>query len=138
MKEYTEALYKLNIRSEHVGDEVEQVARYLNGLRMSIQDELSLIKLQSVEEAYQYVLKVEEKLNKIHEQRQRGRGGRFSRGIFQGGRGYFRGRGTCTDQNKDKEVSKDGSLYSKDDRNFYWRRESDGYQNEGFGKDDRR
>lgn len=60
MKEYTKAFYKLNIRFRHIDDEIEQDARYLNGLWMSIQDELSLIKLQSVEEAYQYALKVEE------------------------------------------------------------------------------
>lgn len=49
MKEYTEAFYKLNIRFRHIDDEVEQVARYSNGLRVSIQYELSLIKLQSVD-----------------------------------------------------------------------------------------
>ncbi|GLJ40994.1 hypothetical protein SUGI_0848680 [Cryptomeria japonica] len=65
---------------------------------MSIQEELSMIKLESVEEAYQYAIKAEEKLNKIHEQRQRGRGGRFI-----GGRGYTERRGTNTDHNKDKQ-----------------------------------
>lgn len=45
VKEYTKAFYMLNIRSKHVDDQVEQVARYLNGLWMSIQDELNLIKL---------------------------------------------------------------------------------------------
>ena len=34
--EYTEEFYKLNIRSEHSEDEIEQVARYVNGLRSSI------------------------------------------------------------------------------------------------------
>lgn len=65
--EYTKAFHKLNIRSRHVDDEVEQVAGYLNGLWVSIQDELSLIKLQCVEKDYQYALKEEEKLNKRHE-----------------------------------------------------------------------
>ena len=58
-------------------DEVERVSRYINGLRSRIQDEISFLKLESVEEAYQYSLKVEEILTKEHEQRQRGRGGRF-------------------------------------------------------------
>lgn len=138
VKEYTEAFYRLNIRSRNVDDEIKQVARYLNGLQMSIQDELSVIKLQSVEEAYQYALKAEEKLNKRHEQKQRGRGGRFSKERFQGGRSYSGGRGPCIDQSKDKEVSRDGSSYQKDDRIFYRRREPDGHHNESYGKDDRR
>ena len=61
-------------------DDVENIARYLNGLRYGIQDEISSMKLESVEEAYQYALKSEEILTKKHEQRQRGRGGRFQRG----------------------------------------------------------
>lgn len=32
VKEYIEEFYKLDIRSRHVDDEVEKVARYLNGL----------------------------------------------------------------------------------------------------------
>lgn len=52
MTEYTEELYKLNTRSGHLEDEIEQVTRHVNGLRLSIQDEISLIKLQSVVEAY--------------------------------------------------------------------------------------
>ncbi|MDF3675366.1 hypothetical protein, partial [Enterobacter hormaechei] len=45
--------------------------------RFRIQDEISFVKLESVEEAYQYALKAKEILTKNHEQRQRGRGGRF-------------------------------------------------------------
>ena len=33
VKEYTKDFYKLDIRSRHVDDEVEKVARYLNGLK---------------------------------------------------------------------------------------------------------
>ena len=54
-----------------------KIARYINGLRSRIQDEISFVKLESVEEAYQYTLKAEEILTQKHEQRQRGRGGRF-------------------------------------------------------------
>ncbi|GLJ33708.1 hypothetical protein SUGI_0677630 [Cryptomeria japonica] len=39
---------------------------------------------------------------------------------------------------QDKEVSKEGSSYWKDDRNFYRRREPDGYRNENFGRQDKR
>ena len=58
-------------------DDVEKIARYINGLRSRIQDEISFVKLESVEEAYQYALKVQEILERKNEQRQRGRGGRF-------------------------------------------------------------
>ena len=76
VKEYTEEFYRLDIRSRHVDDDVEKMKRSLNGLRFGIQDEISFVKLESVEEAYQYAFKVEEILTKMHEQRQRGRGGR--------------------------------------------------------------
>ena len=67
-KEYTEEFYRLDIRSVHVDDKVEKFARYLNGLRFEIQDEISFVKLESVEEAYQYALKAKEILIKKHEQ----------------------------------------------------------------------
>ena len=80
VKDYTKEFYRLDIRSRHVDDEIRKFARYLNGLRFGIQDEMSLLKVDSVEEAYQYALKVEEILNKKYEQRQRTRGGRSQRG----------------------------------------------------------
>ena len=79
MKEYIEEFYRLDIKSGHVDHDVEKIARYINGLRSGIQDEIRFVKLESVEEAYQYDLKAEEILTKKHEQRQRGRGGRFQR-----------------------------------------------------------
>ena len=69
VKEYTKEFYRLDIRSRHVDDDVEKIARYINGLRYEIQDEISFVKLESVEEAYQYALKAEEILTKKHEQR---------------------------------------------------------------------
>ena len=36
VKDYIEKFYRLDIRSGHVDDEVEKVARYLNGLRSRI------------------------------------------------------------------------------------------------------
>ena len=88
VKEYTKEFYRLDIRSGHVDDDVEKIARYINGLRSGIQDEISFVKLESVEEAYQYALKAEEILTKKHEQRKIGRGGRFQRGK---GRSYSEG-----------------------------------------------
>ena len=42
VREYTEELYKVNIRSGHVEDTHERVSRYVNGLIFDIQYELSL------------------------------------------------------------------------------------------------
>jgi hypothetical protein len=63
VKEYTEEFYKLNIRDGHRESDDEKVARYLNGLRYNIQDELSMLTIRTVEDAYQMALKAEEKLS---------------------------------------------------------------------------
>ena len=83
-------------------DDVEKIVRYINGLRSRIQDEISVVKLESVEEAYQYALKAEEILTKKHEQRKKGRSGRFQRGR---GRSYGEG-GKCESFVQDKGKSK--------------------------------
>jgi hypothetical protein len=63
VREYTEEFYRLNIRAGHRESDDEKVARYLNGLRYDIQDELSMVTIQTVEDAYQMALKVEEKMS---------------------------------------------------------------------------
>jgi hypothetical protein len=73
VKEYTEEFYKLNIRAGHRESDDEKVARYLNGLRYDIQDELSMETIRTVEDAYQMALKAEEKLSRKQGQRGRGR-----------------------------------------------------------------
>jgi hypothetical protein len=50
-----------------------KVVRYMNGLRYDIQDEMSMVTIQTVEDAYQMALKVEEKLSRKQSQRGRGR-----------------------------------------------------------------
>ena len=64
VKEYNEEFYKLNISAGHRESDDEKVARYLNHLRYDIQDELSMLTIQTVEDAYQLALKAEEKLNR--------------------------------------------------------------------------
>jgi hypothetical protein len=64
VKEYTEEFYRLNIRAGHQESDDEKVAIYLNGLRYDIQDELSMVTIRTVEDAYQMALKVEEKLTR--------------------------------------------------------------------------
>jgi uncharacterized protein YjbK len=63
VKEYTEEFYKINIRVGHRESDDEKVARYMNGLRYDIQDEMSMMIIQTVEDAYQMALKAEEKLS---------------------------------------------------------------------------
>ena len=72
VKEYTEEFYRLNIKNGQREREEEKVARYVNGLRYEIQDELNMMSFKTVEDAYQFVLKAEEKL--ARKQNQRGRG----------------------------------------------------------------
>jgi hypothetical protein len=73
VKEYTEEFYKLNIRAGHRESDDEKVARYMNGLRYDIQDEMSMMTIRTVEDAYQMALKAEEKLSRKQGQRGRGR-----------------------------------------------------------------
>jgi hypothetical protein len=73
VKEYTEEFYQLNIRAGHRESNDERVARYMNGLRYEIQDEISMETIQMVEDAYQLALKDEEKLSCKQSQRGRGR-----------------------------------------------------------------
>jgi hypothetical protein len=73
VKEYTEEFYRLNIRAGHRESDDEKVARYMNGLRYDIQDEMSMMTIRTVEDAYQMALKAEEKLSRKQGQRGRGR-----------------------------------------------------------------
>lgn len=62
----------------------EKVARYVSGLRSSIQEEMTLIRVLTMEDSYQIALKIEERLNKKFENKQKGKG----RGGKVGGRTY--------------------------------------------------
>jgi hypothetical protein len=73
VKEYTEEFYKLNIRAGHRENDEEKVARYINGLRYEIQDEISMMTMRTVEYAYQVSLKEEEKLTRKQSQREQGK-----------------------------------------------------------------
>jgi hypothetical protein len=73
VKEYTEEFYRLNIRAGHRESDDEKVVRYLNGLRYDIQDELIMLTIRTVEDAYHMALKAKEKLSRKQGQRGRGR-----------------------------------------------------------------
>jgi hypothetical protein len=78
VKEYTEEFYKLNIRAGDRESDDEKVSRYMNVLRYEIQDEMSMVTIRMVEDAYQMAQKAEEKLSR--KQGQRGQGRSQSRG----------------------------------------------------------
>jgi hypothetical protein len=72
VKEYTKDFYRMNIRTRQRERDEEKFSRYINGLRYEIQDDLRMMSVKTVEHAYQFSLKVEEKL--ARKQIQRGRG----------------------------------------------------------------
>jgi len=64
VKEYTEEFYKINIRVSHRESNDEKVSTYMNGLEYDIQDEMIMITIRTIEDAYQMTLKAEEKLSR--------------------------------------------------------------------------
>ena len=62
VREYTEEFYKVNLRAGYVEESTEKAARYVNGLRMDIQEDTSMISLRTMEEAYKCALRAEEKI----------------------------------------------------------------------------
>jgi hypothetical protein len=63
MKEYTKEFYNINIRAGHRESDDEKVARYMNGLRYDIQDEMSMMIIQNMEDSYHMALKSKEKMS---------------------------------------------------------------------------
>eukprot|EP00253_Pinus_taeda_P014540 PITA_14540 len=63
VKEYTEEFYRVNLRAGYTEDTAERTARYVNGLKMEILDEISILSPNNTEEAYQSAVKAKEKLN---------------------------------------------------------------------------
>jgi len=87
VREYTEEFYKVNLRAGYVEDTSEKTTRYINGLRIEIQDEISMLSPRIIEEAYQCALKIE---GKILRKQNSGRGHGSTRGRGQpAGRGKF-------------------------------------------------
>lgn len=78
VKEYTEELYKVNLRVSYVEDTPEKTARFVNGLRMEILDKISIISPKTIEEAYHSALKAKENIARKQNAR-RGRGSRRGR-----------------------------------------------------------
>lgn len=98
VKEYTEEFYRVNLRVGYTDDTPEKTARYVNGLRMEILDEISIISPRNIEEAFQSVVKVEEKINRKQNNRRRRRNGK--------GRGQSYGRGRTAANSEEGSNSK--------------------------------
>ena len=79
VKEYTEEFYRVNLQASYIDDTLKKIARYVNGLRLKILDEISILSPQNIEEAFQSAVKVEENINRKHNNR-RGRGNGRGRG----------------------------------------------------------
>jgi len=85
VKEYTKEFYRVNLWAGYIDDNPKKTARYVNGLRMEILDEISILSPRNIEEAFQSAVKVEEKINRKQNNRRgrgngRGRGQSYSRG----------------------------------------------------------
>ena len=63
MEELMNEFYQLSIHVDRQETNEKLEARYVNCLKFSIQDELSMHRVRSVEEAYQLALKAQEKQN---------------------------------------------------------------------------
>ena len=62
VREYIEEFYKVNLRVGYVEESAEKVARYVNGLRMDIQEDINMISPRTMEEMYQCSLREEENI----------------------------------------------------------------------------
>eukprot|EP00253_Pinus_taeda_P022762 PITA_22762 len=94
VREFTEEFYKLNLRARYVEDTSEKTARFVNGLRGEILDEIGILSPQTLDEAYHFALKAEEKINRKQNTKRgggsgRGKGKVFGRGEPAGGRGTY-------------------------------------------------
>eukprot|EP00253_Pinus_taeda_P013033 PITA_13033 len=107
VREYTEEFYRVNLRARYTEDTVERTARYVNGLRMDILDEISILSPNNTEEAYQSAIKVEEKITR----RQNARRGRGSAR----GKGQSYGRGRTASNSEEASSSNTSGTTEKGD-----------------------
>ena len=105
MKQYREEFYKVSIRARQIQDTTKKVPRYINGLRIEIQDEMSMLSPKIVNEAYQMALKDEEIL--LRKKFSRGKGTLKGKGS-QGGRGGSTTPKTRSSSSSRQQTSSDG------------------------------
>lgn len=64
VKEYTEEFYKVNLRADYLENTLKKTTRYINGLKLEIQDEINMLSPRIMQEAYKFALKAEEKITR--------------------------------------------------------------------------
>jgi hypothetical protein len=92
VKDYMEEFYKLTIGSGYMQKNTKKIARYVNGLRLAIQDEISQMSSHSIEDTYQLALIAKKNLVRKQQQSSRGRGQNRGRGQRSNGRCQTLGR----------------------------------------------
>eukprot|EP00253_Pinus_taeda_P017958 PITA_17958 len=112
VKEYTEEFYR-DLRAGYTDDTPEKTARYVNGLRMEILEEISILSPRNIEESFQSDVKAEEKINRKQNNR-RGRGN--GRGQ---GQSYGRGR-TATNGEEGSSSKASGTIEKGDSTRGGW------------------
>jgi len=50
VREYTEELYQVNLSTGYMEDNLEKTTRYVNGLRLEILDEISILSTKNIED----------------------------------------------------------------------------------------
>eukprot|EP00253_Pinus_taeda_P010007 PITA_10007 len=100
-------IYHVNLWAGYSDDTAEKTTRYVNGLRMEILDEINILSPRNIEEAFQCVVKAEEKINRKQNNR-RGRGNGKGRG-----QSYGRGR-TATNTEEDSSSKASGTTEKGD------------------------
>ena len=53
VREYAYELYRINMRGVHIEETVVNIEMHVNGLRMDIQDEMSMLSPNNINQAYQ-------------------------------------------------------------------------------------
>lgn len=105
IQSYTNQFMRLQIRTDLPESKEQATTRYVNGLSFQLQDELALVKLPMVDEAYEYALKVEEKLNQKSKMNKRGDSSQNSgTGISSKSANQNSGRGCSSKLAKEEEL----------------------------------
>eukprot|EP00253_Pinus_taeda_P009832 PITA_09832 len=107
VREYTEEFYRVNLRAGYTEDTSEKITRYVNGLRLEILDEISILSPKNIEQAYQSAMKAEEKITRRQNAR-RGRGAAK-------GKGQSYGRGPTASSNEEGSRSRASGSVDKGD-----------------------
>ncbi|ERN19285.1 hypothetical protein AMTR_s00069p00021470, partial [Amborella trichopoda] len=80
VQDYTEEFYQLLSRAQVPASEKQLVARYVRALKPMLQDELALVHLWDMNEAYQTALKAEQKLKRFSFRLEQGNPSKASKG----------------------------------------------------------